>query len=280
LTYSIVALDPESGELGVGIQSRAFRSGAVVPSALPGVGAVASQAFSEKGYGPLGLELMRAGKTPEQALAGLVAADPLAANRQVSMLAADGTAAVHTGDACIPAAGHRIGEGVTAQANCVEAPEVWESMVDAFVGAEGSLQRRLLDALDAAEASGGDWRGRQAAGILVVPTKGQPWDTVCDIRVDDHQDPLGELRRLLDLHEGYTALGEVDASAEVARRTRLPELDVHFAELFDAARAGELERGRELVAELLRQDERWRGYLQALADLEYLPNAAGLLSEE
>ena len=277
MTYSIVALDRESGELGVGIQSRAFRSGAVVPWALPGVGAVATQAFSEKSYGPLGLELMRAGKTPEQALAGLAAADPLAANRQVSMLAADGTAAVHTGDSCIPAAGHRIGEGVTAQANCVESPQVWESMVDAFVGAEGSLQRRLLDALDAAEVSGGDWRGRQAAGILVVPATGQPWDTVCDVRVDDHQDPLGELRRLLDLHEGYTALGEVDDSAEVARRTGLPELDAHFAELFDAARVGELERGRELVAELLRQDERWRAYLQALADHDYLPHADELL---
>jgi uncharacterized Ntn-hydrolase superfamily protein len=277
MTYSIVALDRESGELGVGIQSRAFRSGAVVPWALPGVGAVASQAFSEKSYGPLGLELMRAGKTPEQALAGLVAADPLASNRQVSMVAADGTAAVHTGDACIPAAGHRIGEGVTAQANCVAGPQVWESMVDAFVEAEGSLQRRLLGALDAAEAAGGDWRGRQAAGILVVPAEGQPWDTVCDVRVDDHEDPLGELRRLLDLHEGYTALGEVDDSAEVARRTRLPELDLHFAELFDAARAGDLERGRSLVAELLRQDERWRAYLQALADHDYLPHADELL---
>ena len=248
-----------------------------MPWALPGVGAVASQAFSEKSYGPLGLELMGAGKNPEQALAGLVAADPLAANRQVSMLAADGTTAVHTGDACIPAAGHRIGDGVTAQANCVESPQVWESMVDAFVEAEGSLQRRLLAALDAADASGGDWRGRQAAGILVVPAEGQPWDTVCDVRVDDHEDPLGELLRLLDLHEGYTALGEIDDSAKVARRMRMPQLDVHFAELFDAARAGEIERGRELVAELLREDERWRAYLRALADLDYLPHADELL---
>jgi hypothetical protein len=150
-------------------------------------------------------------------------------------------------------------------------------MVDAFLEAEGALQRRLLGALDAAEAAGGDWRGRQAAGILVVPAEGQPWDTVCDVRVDDHLDPLGELRRLLDLHEGYTALGEVDNSAEIARRTRLPDLDVHFAELFDAARAGDLERGRSLVAELLRQDERWRAYLQALADHGYLPHADELL---
>jgi uncharacterized Ntn-hydrolase superfamily protein len=280
LTYSIVALDRESGELGVGIQSRAFRSGGVVPWALPGVGAVATQAFGEKSYGTLGLELMRAGKTPEQALAGLVAADPLSGHRQVSMLAADGTAAVHTGDGCIPAAGHRIGDGVTAQANCVEGPQVWESMVDAFTESNSSLQRRLFTGLEAAEAAGGDWRGRQAAAIHVVPAQGQPWETVCDLRVDDHEDPLGELGRLLDLHEGYTALGEVDDSASIARRTGLAELDVHFAELFDAARAGEFDRGRALVAELVGQDKRWHAYLQALADLEYLPNATELLPEE
>lgn len=280
MTYSIVALDRESGELGVGIQSRAFRSGGVVPWALPGVGAVATQAFGEKSYGTLGLELMRAGKTPEQALAGLVAADPLSGHRQVSMLAADGTAAVHTGDGCIPAAGHRIGDGVTAQANCVEGPQVWESMVDAFTESNSSLQRRLFTGLEAAEAAGGDWRGRQAAAIHVVPAQGQPWETVCDLRVDDHEDPLGELGRLLDLHEGYTALGEVDDSASIARRTGLAELDVHFAELFDAARAGEFDRGRALVAELVRQDKRWHAYLRALADLEYLPNATELLPEE
>lgn len=280
MTYSIVALDRESGELGVGIQSRAFRSGGVVPWALPGVGAVATQAFGEKSYGTLGLELMRAGKTPEQALAGLVAADPLSGHRQVSMLAADGTAAVHTGDGCIPAAGHRIGDGVTAQANCVEGPQVWESMVDAFTESNSSLQRRLFAGLEAAEAAGGDWRGRQAAAIHVVPAQGQPWETVCDLRVDDHEDPLGELGRLLDLHEGYTALGEVDDSASIARRTGLAELDVHFAELFDAARAGEFDRGRALVAELVRQDKRWHAYLRALADLEYLPNATELLPEE
>jgi uncharacterized Ntn-hydrolase superfamily protein len=277
MTYSIVARDEETGELGVAVQSRAFRTGAVVPWAMPGVGAVATQSFGEKSYGVLGLKLMRAGKTAEQALAALVAADPLEANRQVGMLTADGVAAAHTGAACIPAAGHRIGEGITAQANLVESPSVWESMVDAFEAAEGPLQRRLFAALEAAEAAGGDWRGRQAGGILVVPAEGPPWETVCDVRVDDHEDPLGELRRLLDLHEGYSALGEVDDSAPIAQRTGPAEIDVHFAELFDAARAGELDRTRDLVAELLGRDERWRAYLQALADHDYLPHADELL---
>jgi uncharacterized Ntn-hydrolase superfamily protein len=277
MTYSIVARDAETGELGVGIQSRAFRSGAVVPAAMPGVGAVASQAFGERSYGPLGLELMRVGKTPEQALAALVAADPLAETRQVAMLAADGPAAVHTGADCIPAAGHVVGDGVTAQANCVDSAAVWESMVEAFTAASEPLAHRLLDALDAAEAAGGDWRGRQAAGVLVVAAEGKPWETVCDLRVDDHAEPLAELRRLLGLHDGYSAIGEVDESAAIAREAGMDELDVRFAELFDAARAGDLDRGRVLVTDLLAEDERWRSFLQALADLDHLPHADELL---
>jgi uncharacterized Ntn-hydrolase superfamily protein len=278
LTYSILARDPETGELGAAVQSRSFRAGAVVAWAAPGVGIVASQAFGERSYGPLGIELMRGGKTAEQALAALRAADPLAEHRQVAMMTADGQVAAFTGSSCIPEAGHLLGDGVSGQANCVQSPRVWESMVEAFDAAEGPLQRRLLAALDAAEAAGGDWRGRQAAGLCVVPAMGASWETVCELRVDDHEDPLGELRRLIDLHEGYTALGEVDDSAEIARRTGLSTLDVHFAELFDAARAGKIERARELVAELLAQDERWRQYLQGFADLGYLPHADELLS--
>ncbi len=259
------------------MQSRAFRAGAVVAWAAPGVGVVASQAYSERSYGPLGLELMGSGKTPEQALAALRAADPQAEMRQVAMLDASGEVAVHTGAECIPAAGHLTGEGISAQANCVEGPAVWESMVGAFQGASGTMARRLLAALQAAEAAGGDWRGRQAAGIRVVPAQGQRWETVCDLRVDDHPEPLAELERLIGLHEGYTALGEIDDSASVARESGMEELDIRFAELFDAARANEIERGRELVAELLAQDERWLHYLHALGDAGELPHAEQLL---
>ena len=280
MTYSIVARDGETGELGVGIQSRAFRSGAVVPWAMPGQGAVATQAFSDRSYGALGLELMRGGKTPDGALAALVASDALAANRQVAMLSADGAVAAHTGADCIPAAGHLIAEGVSAQANCVESPRVWESMVEAFSGADGSLQWRLLAALDAAEAAGGDWRGRQAAGILVVPREGQPWETVCDLRVDDHPEPLEELRRLLRLHEGYSAMGEVDDSARVARESGLAELDITFAEILDAARADDVPRARELLVPLLAAEPRWRDYFERLGALGHLPHADELLAEE
>lgn len=280
MTYSIVARDPESGELGAAVQSRAFRAGAVVAWAAPGVGVVASQAFGERSYGPLGLELMRSGKTVEQALAALRVADPLAETRQVAMLAADGSVDVFTGAECIPAAGHLTGDGVSAQANCVESPAVWESMVDAFRGGSGSLQRRLLAALQAAESAGGDWRGRQAAGIRVVPAEGQRWETVCDLRVDDHPDPLAELDRLLRLHEGYMAIGEVDDSTSVARGAGMEPLDVRFAEIFDAARAEEIERGRALVAELVAEDARWLHYLRALGKADHLPHADELLGEE
>ncbi len=279
MTYSIVARDAETGELGVAVQSRAFRSGGAVPFAIPGVGVVASQAFSERSYGPLGLELLGAGKTPQQALAELTAADPLSEVRQVAVLAADGSVAVHTGSHCIPAAGHRIGDGVSAQANCVEAPAVWESMVDAFSAAKGPLTHRLLAALDAAEEAGGDWRGRQAAGILVVAAEAAPWETVCDLRVDDHPEPLEELRRLVLLHGAYTVMGEVDGSADIARAAKMADLDIGFAEILDAARAGEIARGRELIAELCVKDERWRHYLRALADLDYLPHADELLAD-
>ena len=280
MTYSIVARDPENGELGAAVQSRAFRAGAVVAWATPGVGVVASQAYGERSYGPLGLELMRSGKTAEQTLAALRVADPLAEMRQVAMLAADGEVAVHTGSDCIPAAGHLTGDEMSAQANCVEGPAVWESMVEAFAGTSGSLARRLLAALEAAEAAGGDWRGRQAAGLRVVGAEGQRWETVYDLRVDDHPEPLAELGRLLRLHEGYTAIGEVDDSAAIARAAGMEALDVRFAELFDAARAGEIDRGRALVAELLAEDGRWIHYVRALADHDELPHGGQLLPEE
>jgi uncharacterized Ntn-hydrolase superfamily protein len=223
---------------------------------------------------------MRAGKTPAQALAALVSADPLAESRQVAFLSADGDAAAHTGADCIPAAGHLLADGVTAQANCVESAQVWESMIEAFGAAEGKLQHRLLAALEAAEAAGGDWRGRQAGAILVVPAGGQPWETVCDLRVDDHPEPLAELRRLLRLHDGYSAMGEVDDSAAIARTSDMVELDVRFAEILDAARADDVPRAQELVAPLLAEDGRWRDYFRALGDHGYLPHADDVLAED
>ena len=176
MTYSIVGRDPGTGELGVAVQSRAFNTGAVVPWGAPGIGVVATQSYTEPAYGALGLDLLRAGKSPEQALAALVAADDEPEYRQVAILDAEGRVAVHVGEACIPAAGFSSGDGFSAQANMVASERVWESMAEAFEGSEGALAERLLSALDAAEAAGGDWRGRQAGGILIVAAEGKPWE--------------------------------------------------------------------------------------------------------
>jgi uncharacterized Ntn-hydrolase superfamily protein len=280
VTYSIVARDSETGELGVAIQSRAFRAGGVVPWALPGVGAVATQSFTERSYGPLGLELLRAGKTPGQALAGLVAADPEQAVRQVAIVDAEGRTAAHTGEACIPEAGHRTGDGYSVQANMMRSAEVWPAMAEAFEAADGSLARRLLAALDAAEAAGGDWRGQQAAGLLVVAgvtEAGSAWDIVSDLRVDDHPEPLVELRRLLDLEEGYRNLPESRDPVATARAAGLSDLDVRWAEIIAAAHTGELDRARELLAPLLAEEPRWAVYARALAARGVLPHVDELL---
>ena len=244
---------------------------------MPGVGAVATQSVAERSYGPLGLELLRAGKTPEQALAGLVAADPDSEVRQVAILAADGAVAVHTGAACIPEAGHRTGEGYSVQANMMRNDRVWPAMVQAFEAAGGTLARRLLAALDAGEAEGGDWRGQQAAGLLVVPANGLPWESVSNVRVDDHAEPLKELRRLLDLDEGYGAMRYAAQRAERARAAGMAELDVRLAEIFDAAHEGDVEQARELLAPLLAEEPRWADYVRTLGARGLIPHADELV---
>jgi uncharacterized Ntn-hydrolase superfamily protein len=277
MTYSIVARDAESGELGVAVQSRAFRAGGGVPWAVAGVGAIATQAFTERSYGQLGLELLRAGKTPEQALAGLVAADEDATVRQVAMVDAEGRTAAHTGADCIPEAGHLTGDGYSVQANIMRSADVWPAMAEAFEAATGPLARRLLAALDAAEAAGGDWRGQQAAGLLVVPTSGQPWERVSDLRVDDHPTPLVELRRLLDAEEASRWPLLTERRAEAARAGGLAELDVRLAEAADAAHDGDIEGARELFAPLLAEEPRWADYVRALAARGLIAHADELL---
>jgi uncharacterized Ntn-hydrolase superfamily protein len=245
--------------------------------ARAGVGAVATQSLSERSYGPLGLDLLAAGKTPEQALAALVTADPDASVRQVGILASDGAVAAHTGASCIPDAGHQTGDGYSIQANIMRSPDVWPAMAEAFEAATGPLTRRLLGTLEAGEEAGGDWRGMQAAGLLVVPAQGKPWETVVELYVDDHPEPLRELRRLLDLDEGYKAMDESETRAEVARAAGMAELDVRFAELLDAAHADDVERARELLAPLLADEPRWAVYVRVLGERGYLPHAEELI---
>ncbi len=210
-TYSIVAQDPDTGELGVAVQSHWFSVGSVVPWARPGVGAVATQANAEISYGPRALELLEAGAGAHEALERLLGEDPAAATRQVCVMDATGAVATHTGADCIPLAGHIIGEGVSCQANLMVSEHVWPAMLEAYSVAEGPLAMRLLAALDAAEAAGGDARGRQSSAIVVVPRQGPSWEAAVELRVEDDENPLGELRRLLRLHDAYALASEADA---------------------------------------------------------------------
>ena len=278
MTYSIVARDRETGELGVAVQSRAFNTGAIVPWAAPDVGVVATQSYTEPSYGPLGLDLLRAGKTPEEALAELVAADDEPEYRQVAILDGKGRVAVHVGEACIPAAGFAAGEGFSAQANMVDSERVWESMAESFERSKGPLANRLIDALDAAEAAGGDWRGRQAGGIIVVAAEGEPWARELDVRVDDHDDPLGELRRLVRLRQAYGAMrGPPGPDAEDL--AVLHELDRTLARIFGLTATGQVGEARELLQPLLDAEPRWADFVRTLADRGLLPHAAELLQE-
>ncbi|MDZ7266085.1 MAG: DUF1028 domain-containing protein [candidate division KSB1 bacterium] len=216
-TYSIVARDPATGQMGVAVQSHWFSVGSLVTWAEAGVGAVATQSFVDPAYGPLGLELMRAGKTAPQALAGLIAADPGEAVRQVAMIDAKGNVAAHTGSKCIPGAGHIIGDNFSVQANLMLNDKVWPAMAEAYKSTTGDLADKMLAALDAAQAVGGDIRGKQSAAILIVSASntGRPWvDRVMELRVEDHPEPLKELRRLVNVHRAYQHMNAGDLAVE------------------------------------------------------------------
>jgi uncharacterized Ntn-hydrolase superfamily protein len=260
MTYSIVARDEETGELGVAVQSRAFGTGAACAWATAGVGAVATQSFTERRYGPRGLALLGEGRDPRDALDELLAADELRELRQVAFLDVTGATAAHTGADCIPYAGHQSAPGVSVQGNTLRSREVWPVMAEAFATTPGTLAERLLSALDAAETAGGDFRGRQAAGLVVVsgePDERPSVDRIFDLRVDDHPEPLQELRRLHRLAAGYrrvTRIGEDAIPAEereAALAAGLRDDEATTAAAIAWARRGELDRAAALLAELV-----------------------------
>jgi len=216
-TYSIVARDTATGELGVAVQSHWFSVGSLVTWAEAGVGAVATQSFVDPAYGPLGLDLMRAGKSASESLDGLLAADAGRDIRQVAMIDARGNVAAHTGTLCIEAAGHLVGDNFSVQANLMLDATVWPAMAEAFSRTQGALADRMLAALDAGEAAGGDIRGRQSAAILIVKGAGtgRPWaDRIMELRVEDHPEPLRELRRLVHAHRAYEHMNRGDLAVE------------------------------------------------------------------
>ena len=228
-TYSIVARDAATGDLGVAVQSHWFSVGSVVPWARSGVGAVATQSFVEVSYGPLGLERMASGDAADEALAALLVADEQRAVRQVAFVDAAGNVAVHTGEGCIPAAGHRTGKGYSVQANLMLGDEVPDVMAAAFEAADGPFAERMLAALEAAQHAGGDIRGKQSAAILVVRAEpsDEPWnDRLVDLRVEDHEHPVRELLRLLRMHRAY---GKMNLGDEAVAAGNMPEALEHYA---------------------------------------------------
>lgn len=262
MTYSIVACDAETGELGVGVQSQAFNTGAAVPWARPGVGAIATQSFTDRRYGYRGLELLASGRAPQDALAELLEPDGDRDFRQVAFVDASGRTAQWTGAHCVPACGHAAGDGWAAQGNMLAA-DAWHAMGAAFESAAGSLTQRLLAALEAAQADGGDWRGTGGAAIVVVPAEGDPWLRVVDIRVEDAS--LPELRRLVERAEAYRAANHADQGAAVAAEHGLPATYVSFLALLDAAKAGHVEAGRHALGELEAEHPRWRDFARSYA---------------
>jgi uncharacterized Ntn-hydrolase superfamily protein len=216
-TFSIVARDPATGELGVAVQSHWFSVGSIVAWAEAGVGAVATQSFVDPSYGKNGLDLMRAGKSAPDTLKELLAKDEGREVRQVAMIDAQGRVDAWTGKNDIQAAGHIVGTNFSVQANLMLNDKVWPAMARAFENTKGDLADRMLAALDAAQAAGGDIRGRQSAAMIVVTGKptGQAWkDRIFDLRVDDSPEPLVELRRLVKLQRAYNHMNAGDLAVE------------------------------------------------------------------
>jgi uncharacterized Ntn-hydrolase superfamily protein len=206
VTYSIVARDAETGEMGVATQSQAFAVGSSVPFALPGHGVIATQSMAEPMYGSVGLDLLQGGFTAQEVLTALSSVDPHPQRRQVAVLGVNGDLAAYTGDHCVEAAGHLIGDTCVALANMAASPAVWEAMVDRYESSGGPLAQRLLNSLQAAEEAGGDFRGRRSAAIMVIrpSTTGRPWhDMAVDLRVDDSSDPVNALADLLVTRSRY-----------------------------------------------------------------------------
>jgi uncharacterized Ntn-hydrolase superfamily protein len=293
-TYSIVARDPATGEMGVAVQSHWFSVGSVVPWAEAGVGAVATQSFVDPSYGPLGLALMRAGRTAPEALAALLAGDTGRDVRQVGMVDAKGNVATHTGRLDIPAAGGQSGRQYVVQANLMEKATVWPAMARAFEAARGDLAERMLAALDAAEAEGGDIRGRQSAALLVVKatSSGRPWaDRVYDLRVEDDPAPLVELRRLLGVARAYNRMnagdecvaakdwGCAEREYSAAQALQPDNAEMAFWAAVALASNGRLEPARPLFARAFRADARWRELARRLPSVEQLPSDPRLLED-
>lgn len=288
-TFSIVARDPATDELGIAVQSRAFRAGAIVSYAKAGVGAIATQAAANQTYGPRGLELLELGLSPDEVVEHLTGADPGRDRRQLAVIDAEGRVRAYTGSSTSAWAGHIEGENFSAQGNILAGEAVVQAMAETFESSRGPLALRLMDALDAGEAAGGDARGKQAGGVLVVKPigdSGRTTDRWVDVRVDDHAEPFKELRRLVNMSVSrihsrdareLAAAGRFDEAiaAQQEAIAIVPgedQLIYGLARLY--ARAGDAANAVATLEEAIAIDARWRGLAASQADFDNIRDNA------
>jgi uncharacterized Ntn-hydrolase superfamily protein len=281
MTYSIVARDPLTGRFGVAVQSHYLGVGPVVPWLEPGIGAIATQASVNISFGPIGLELLRAGRSAAEVVAACVASDEHAETRQLGVVDAQGTAAAHTGAECIPACGHLVGDAFSVQGNLLERDSCWPAMAAAYQAAlaeEVPFVERLLRALEAAELEGGDVRGRQSAAIMVASgdLQAAAWrGRLMDLRIEDHPDPLPELRRIVTMQLAYEMTDDEGEAAKAGRsaearyasaRQLAPDAyELVFWWGIELAKRGDLEAARRELGIAFEADQRWRTTLEHLA---------------
>jgi uncharacterized Ntn-hydrolase superfamily protein len=291
-TYSIVARDTKTGEMGVAVQSHWFAVGQIVPWAEAGVGAIATQSFVDPNYGREGLALLQSGKSAPDALREMLARDGGRDVRQVAIVDARGRVAVHTGAKDIPAAGHIEGEQFSVQANMMRNDKVWPAMAAAYRASKGDLAERLMAALEAAERAGGDIRGKQSAAIVVVKAKsnGKPWeDRLFDLRVDDHPTPLPELRRLITLQRAYNHMNAGDLAAErkdnegalreysSASKLAPGNAEMAFWHAVALVNMGRVEESLPLFRKVYAMDPSWRELAVRLPGSDLLPKDEKLM---
>lgn len=272
-TYSIVAVDSVTGEIGAAVQSHWFSVGSVVTWAEAGVGAVATQSFVNASFGPRGLELLREGKSPREAIDILISGDEAPKVRQLAIINAEGSTAAYTGENCIPEAGHINKKYYSVQANLMLKNTVWPAMERAFNETQGPLAERLVAALNAAQAEGGDIRGKQSAALLVVrgESTGKIWeDRLIDLRVEDHPEPVKEIQRLLKVHRAYEHMNAGDHAVETgdiegalreysAAEDMFPEnLEMKYWHAVTLAENGRIEEAIPIFKEVFKQDSNWK----------------------
>jgi uncharacterized Ntn-hydrolase superfamily protein len=272
-TYSIVARDTITGDMGVAVQSHWFSVGSLVAWGKAGVGVVATQSFINPSFGPRGLSLLENGLSPKLAMQTLLDLDEGRDVRQLAILDVHGNVHAYTGKNCIEAAGHIVGDNFSVQANLMEKNTVWPAMAEAFKNSKGSLAERMLIAMEAAQNEGGDIRGKQSVAILVVKAKssGNAWeDKVVDLRVEDSENPLKEMRRLLTIHKAYEYMNQGDLAVETgnnvlakehymnAQKLNPDNLEMKYWYAVTLANNGDLVEANSIFKEIFKQNSNWR----------------------